>query len=237
MIRLHYLQHVPFEDPGRILDWANAIGAAISSTRLDLGEPLPPLSDIDMLVVMGGPMNIYEDNRYPWLREEKSFIAQAIEQRKITLGICLGAQLISDVLGARVVKNRVKEIGWFPVTIAPEAHALPLFRQLPGSFPAFHWHGDTFEIPAGAQRIASSTACENQGFLLDNHVLGLQFHLESTRQGIKRLIANCQDELVAGEFIQPPFEMLAHPQNLQEDAQILQTLLDSMIELQKTSRL
>ena len=157
-MRIHYLQHVPFEDLANMESWASSRGHALSKTRLFSGERLPPPSSFDWLIIMGGPMNIYEEERYAWLAEEKEFIKKAVYSGKIVLGVCLGAQLISDVLGGLVTKNRYKEIGWFPVRLTEEGQASPVFSSLPDRFPALHWHGDTFSIPPGASRMAESDA-------------------------------------------------------------------------------
>jgi GMP synthase-like glutamine amidotransferase len=202
-MRLHYLQHVPFEGPANIGNWAQDQGWQISGTRLYRHEKLPGTDEFDWLVIMGGPMNIYEEREYPWLAAEKKFIREAVENDKIVLGVCLGAQLIADVLGGRVVRNTHKEIGWFPVTLRPEGLASTPFRGFPGEFPAFHWHGDTFSLPPGALMLAQSEACPAQAFSANGgRVLALQFHLESSIESIRALIQNCSDELVDGQYIQ-----------------------------------
>ena len=139
---------------------------------------------------MGGPMGIYDHEEHPWLMAEKKIIRQAIDGGKTVLGICLGAQLIADVLGANVYPGPQKEIGWFPIQRADDA---PDF--LPDELTVFHWHGDTFEIPDGAIRLASSEACENQGFVYNDRVVALQFHMETTPESMEALIENCGHEL------------------------------------------
>jgi GMP synthase-like glutamine amidotransferase len=198
-MHLHIIQHVPFEDAAYIADWAAARGDAVAVTHLYRGDALPDPDAADLHVVMGGPMNIYEDDRYPWLRAEKAFLAR-VAATGCALGICLGAQLLADVLGGPVTRNAVKEIGWLPVTRVADT---PLLDGLPATFPAFHWHGDTFALPPGAVHAARSAACAHQAFAVDDRVLGLQFHLESTPASIDRLIAHGGDELVDGPYIQP----------------------------------
>ena len=149
-LRIHYLQHVEFEDAANIVPWAEARGHAVTCTRLHRGEPLPPVDAFDWLVIMGGPMNVCDHDRYPWLVREKAFIGESIGRNKVVLGICLGAQLIADVLGGRITPNREKEIGWFPVSLTGAGLRSPLFQPLPRQFLPFHWHGDTFSIPPGA---------------------------------------------------------------------------------------
>ena len=206
-MRIHYFQHVPFEELGCIRQWATVNGHDLSVTRFYKDEAVTQLDEIDWLVVMGGPMNIYEEAEYPWLAREKQFIGEAIRAGKVVVGICLGAQLIADVLGAPVTKNAHKEIGWFPIELTPEARASALFDFLPSQLTAFHWHGDTFALPPGAVRVARSEACGNQAFLYDGRVLGLQFHLEFTPQSLGAILPDCAGELVPGKYIQSAAEM------------------------------
>lgn len=206
-MKIHYFQHVPFEGLGCIGQWAAEKGHAVSATRFYLDEPVPRAEEIDWLVVMGGPMNIYEEAEYPWLAHEKQFIGEAIRGGKAVIGVCLGAQLIADVLGGPVTRNAHKEIGWFPIELTPEAGASDLFGFLPPRLTVLHWHGDTFALPPGAVRIARSEACENQAFLFGGRVVGLQFHLEFTRESLEAILPNCAGELVEGKYIQSAEEM------------------------------
>ena len=227
-MRIHYLQHVPFEDLANIEVWAKEKGHTVSGTALYDNEKLPQMEDFDWLVILGGPMNIYEEKTYPWLASEKEFIAQVIAAKKPVLGICLGAQLIADVLGAKVKRNNFTEIGWFPVTLTGDVKSSPLFGTLPNRFTVFHWHGDTFEIPPGAVRIAESEGCKNQAFVYSDRVIGLQFHIECSIESINRMLDNCGDELVDGKFIQNEEEILAKKENLKETKNLLTSLLDNM---------
>jgi GMP synthase-like glutamine amidotransferase len=193
-MNIHWLQHVPFEGLGCIEPWLEKIGHDVSCTRLWAGERLPDIGNVDGLVVMGGPMGVYDEAICPWLAEEKAFIKKSIAQNTPVLGICLGAQLIAEALGAPVKKNRQREIGFFPV--AGDG------KIFPAEFTAFHWHGDTFGIPEGAVYLASSAACVNQAFIYKDNVLALQFHLETTEQSLLSLYEHCQDEVTGGPFIQ-----------------------------------
>ncbi|MFN3360242.1 MAG: type 1 glutamine amidotransferase [Pseudanabaenaceae cyanobacterium] len=210
-MRIHYLQHVPFEGPASIAQWATDRGYSLSATQLYQGETLPNVAAFDWLIVLGGPMNIYEEALYPWLKVEKQFIGEAIGAGKVVIGICLGAQLLAAVLGGKVEKNQQKEIGWFPVQLTSEARWFSPFADLPPEFMAFHWHGDTFSIPPACTWLASSAGCRNQAFSYGHKVLGLQFHLESTPAAVQALIENCGEELVPGQYIQSPPEMLGQP--------------------------
>ncbi len=232
-MNLHILQHVPFEDPADITYWARMKGFPISTTRMFLGDSFPKLDDFDFLVVMGGPMNIYEEWKYPWLHEEKKLIERAIKKKKALLGICLGAQLIADVLGARVFKNEFKEIGWFPVELTKEAGESHLFKTFSRTFPAFHWHGDTFEMPKNALRISKSEGCANQAFEYEKRVVGLQFHLESTRESVQRLITNCREDMSRGLYVQTPQEIFSSNQPFEEIPFLVTKLLDQLISVLK----
>jgi GMP synthase-like glutamine amidotransferase len=182
---------------------------SLSCSRLYLGEKPPPPAACDLLVVMGGPMSVWDEARHPWLREEKRYLAEAVAHGIRILGVCLGAQLLAEVLGARVFPGSHKEIGWFRVRTLPEAKpALP--TGFPGEFTAFHWHGDTFAIPGGATHLFASAGCPGQGFLHEDRFLGLQFHLESTRDGVRRLVANCATDLAdGGQYVQSREEILS----------------------------
>lgn len=205
-MRLHYLQHVPFEDPGYILEWADLNGVGVGKSLLYRNDPIPSPDDFDFLAIMGGPMNIHEEEHYPWMKAEKECIRQSIAAGKGILGICLGAQLLADALGGSVEKGTHKEIGWFDVLLAGEAaRSSPVFKFFPDRFNAFHWHGDFIRLPDRASLIASSAACPVQAFECEGRaIVGLQFHIESTKEGIERLIHNCSEELIPGEFIHDP---------------------------------
>ncbi|MEH2404304.1 type 1 glutamine amidotransferase [Nostoc sp.] len=181
----------------------------LSVTKFYNGDILPSVDGLDWVIVMGGSMNIYEDDKYPWLTWEKHFLEEAIKKNKIVIDICLGSQLIADVLGSKVYKGQEKEIGWYPIQVTTEAQNYAVFASLPVSFSVFHWHGDTFDLPPGAVRLASSEVCANQAFIYGDRVLGLQFHLESTKDSVQQIVENCASELVTGKYIQKPEEMLA----------------------------
>ncbi len=224
---IHSLEHEPFEGLANIEVWAKNRGHSISRTLLFNNEELPDITDFDWMVIMGGSMNIYEEEKYIWLKDEKNFIAQAIAGKKIVLGICLGAQLIADVLGGKVSQNKHKEIGWFPVTLTKEARNSRIFGSFPPRFTAIHWHGDTFSIPPGAVRIAESRACANQAFEYGK-TIGLQFHLEYSEKSIDLMFRNCGNETVEGRYIQKPDEIVSQNNNVVETQRLLNLLLDNM---------
>ena len=178
MQTLYCIQHVPYEHPGIIMQWATSRALTIETLLLQEDPVFPRLNPDDMLLVMGGPMGAFDDAQYPWMPKEKQFIKDAIAHRIPTIGICLGAQMIAAVLDADVTANAYTEIGFFPVAMSKSAAQNPLFSDVPRVFTPFHWHSDTFFIPKGAMRIAGNDACMNQGFIGPGKVLGLQFHLE-----------------------------------------------------------
>jgi len=200
-ICIHYLQHVPFEGLGYIADWAADRDYGLSVTRLYDNPKFPGLDTFDVLVIMGGPMGVYEEDKYLWLKEEKQFVRQAIDAGKIVVGICLGSQIIASALGAEVYPDNEKEIGWLPVTFSDD-FVQELFDNKTKSPVVFQWHGDTFDLPMGARLLASSEACVNQAFLYKEKVLGLQFHIEVTEDSLAEMLDNGLDELRDGKYIQ-----------------------------------
>lgn len=228
-MRLHYLQHVSFENLGSILTWATKQGCSVTATHLYNHEDLPAQTDFDWLVVMGGPMNIYDEENYPWLAPEKLFIREAIDSGKVVIGICLGAQLIADVIGGEVTRNPKLEIGWFPVKLKVETKSLPLFSYLPEEPMVFQWHGDTFsKLPEDALCLAENDACPHQAFMYKERVFGFQFHLESTQETIQNLVNNCREEMVPGDFVQTPEEVLSHPEYIKQDNQWMDKFLTQL---------
>jgi GMP synthase-like glutamine amidotransferase len=208
---VHWLQHVAFETLGCIAPALAGGGHALTRTRLYAGETLPAIDGFDALIVMGGPMNVHEHDAYPWLVAEKAFIRAAIGAGKRVLGICLGAQLIADVLGAPVTRNAFQEIGWFDVQLNDDGRRSPLFTGFPARFCAFHWHGDCFAAPPGARNLIGSEACEHQAFALHAAsgaaVAAIQFHLEVTAADAQRWLAH--ETPPPARYVQPPSRMLA----------------------------
>lgn len=215
-MRAHTLQHVPFEGLGSIAPWLAAAGYDITATRFFESAELPDVDEIDLLVVMGGPMSVNDEERFPWLAAEKRFIQAAIQAGKPVLGVCLGAQLIASAAGARVFANPQKEIGWFPVEGIDSGSHMQF--HFPPLTTVFHWHGETFDLPTGAVRLARSDACPNQAFQLGRSVIGLQFHLETTPASARDMVTNCHAELIPAEFVQSEEHILA------ADAQTYQSI-------------
>jgi len=242
-MRIHTFLHVPFEGLGSIGDWAAAGGHDVTATRWYDGDAAPEPDAYEWLIVMGGPMGVYDERQHSWLVDEKRALAAAMAAGTRVLGVCLGAQLIATVLGARVYRNAHKEIGWFPIEVTPEGTSTTAGRvladiappatrpveqagagagagaragaragihqspasslQSPSPRSVFHWHGDTFDLPAGAVHVARSAACAQQAFSVDDRVVGLQFHLETTPASAAALIAHCPEDLAPGPYVQP----------------------------------
>jgi GMP synthase-like glutamine amidotransferase len=200
-MRIACLQHVPFEGPGNIQAWAADRGHDFQIVRLYAGDNLPALDSFDLLVVMGGPMSVHDEAEYEWLRPEKALVAECLKEKKFVLGVCLGSQLLAEVLGTTVYRNHVKEIGWFPIQLQPEA--VGLFCNF-----ALHWHGETYNLPPGCTHLAKSEGCGVQAFEHPS-ALGLQFHLEATAEGLAELISHCGNEIGAGPYEQPPDTILS----------------------------
>jgi len=227
-MRIHFFQHVPFEDLASIGNWAESNSYPVRRTAFFLDEPVPAPDTFDWLIVMGGPMSTSDSETYPWLVREKQAIREAIAHGKRVLGICLGAQLVAEVLGAQVYPNPQKEIGWFPVELTEVGKRSSLFEFLPPRLDVFHWHGDTFDLPPGAVHIAHSDACTNQAFVYGTGVVGLQFHMEVTPTSAAALIQNCADELVEAPYIQGAEEMLGRSEAFPEVNGYMNELLNRL---------
>lgn len=200
----------------------------MTETRFFAGDRIPGTGEIDWLVVMGGPMGVYDTGEYPWLVEEKKFIRQAIDTGKVVIGICLGSQLIAEVIGGRVYRNKEKEIGWFPVkkTVLPDnVNIMNLFNE---TETVFHWHGDTFDIPDGAVHTLFSEACKNQCFIYGDKILALQFHLEVTEELLNTMLESGGDEIVPSSFIQTVSDIKTGYRNIQRDNELMYSILDEL---------
>ena len=230
LMRVHYLKHVPFEGLGSIRPWLDSRSAEVTVTELFGSYSFPDLSDFDWLIVMGGPMSINDERAYPWLADEKRLIEQAILHSKVVLGICLGAQLIAASQRARVYSNDEPEIGWFMVEPAAGASRSAFSAAFQRPFEAFHWHGETFDLPREAVHLARSRACRNQAFSLGDRVLGLQFHPEMTQEAASGLIEHGRHELVPGEWVQGEHELLRDPDRFRCGNEMMESILEQLVK-------
>lgn len=185
------IRHVAFEDLGGFHQPLSEAGYSIRYADMGL-DRIATCGDPDLLVVLGGPIGAYEEQRYPWLQEEIAYLAARLRAQKPTLGICLGAQLMARALGARVYPGPAKEIGWKPLRISETGLLSPL-----SGHPVLHWHGDTFDLPKGAIGLASTDVCLNQAFCLDRYGLACQFHPEAQAFGFERWLIGHACEIAA----------------------------------------
>lgn len=202
------IRHVDFEHLGIIGPVLKDAGYAVRILDAGLDDlTSPEIAGADLLVVLGGPIGAYEEDQYPFVADEFRVLETRLASGRPTLGICLGAQLMARALGARVYPGLAKEIGWSELSLSDEGRSSPL-RRLAG-VPVLHWHGDTFDLPAGAVRLASTDICANQAFSLGGNILGLQFHGESDACEIERwLIGHACEIAVTG----------LRPEDLRRDA-------------------
>jgi GMP synthase (glutamine-hydrolysing) len=225
-MKVHVLQHVPFEGLGSIERWLADRRDEVSFTRFFDSPVLPAVAGIDLVIVLGGPMGVHDEESCPWLVAEKRFVGDCIDRGLAVLGICLGAQIIAAALGAQVYPNPEREIGWWPLQLLPAAADSPLFAGFPAEVDVFHWHGDTFDLPPGADHIARSAACAHQAFVYRERTVGLQFHLETTGDSARQLIAMCAGEIVPGPFIQSAAAMTADSRRFARINGLMYGLLD-----------
>ena len=226
-MRIVWLQHESFEGPGYIREWAQKRGHEITGVMAFERQPLPSIDSFDLLVVMGGPMSVHDDAIFPWIENEKRFLKNTITAGKSVLGVCLGAQLLADALGAGVRKNLYREIGWFDVKLSGAGRKTRLGKLLPKEFRAFHWHGDTFDVPDGAIHLGSSDACANQGFIWADRVVALQFHNEVTTESIRDLSGACMNEIDGSLFVQS-IEDIKNPASVPGANAVMDIILDYM---------
>jgi GMP synthase (glutamine-hydrolysing) len=196
MTKVWAVQHVRCETLGTLGDVLQAKGISFEYIRTFEGEPISTeIKDASGLIVLGGPMAVYEQDRYPFLRQEIRLIEEALKENKPVLGICLGSQLLAAALGAKVTKGKLKEIGWYPVRLKEAAVNDPLWAGREPSFTAYHWHGDVFDLPFGAVSLASSDLTEHQAFRHGRNAYGFLFHMETTEKIIREMVETFRNEL------------------------------------------
>lgn len=231
-MKIACLLHAPFEGPGTIAAWAARRGHEFRTVNVYGDEALPELESFDLLVVMGGPMSVHDEAGLGWMKREKALVRRCLEAERFVLGVCLGSQMLAEALGGRVYRNRHKEIGWFAVE---RTAGSGLLAGLPERFTAFHWHGETYDLPPGTALAARSLGCAVQAFEFEKG-LGLQFHLEMTAEGIAALARECAADIGRGPYEQTAEEMVAGSGECAEMAGRMAAILDR-IEARVANRL
>jgi GMP synthase (glutamine-hydrolysing) len=217
-------RHAPAEGLGLLANALRDYGVHHRYLDVARGDALPKdIRTVGGVIVLGGPMAAYELDRHPFLKTESAFVEKAIEAGRPVLGVCLGAQLIAQVLGARVYPGERREVGWAPIELTDEGKDDALFAGLGDSFSVFHLHGDTYELPPDATNLARSALYEQQAFSLGDTVYGFQFHLEFTEAIIQRLLSEPQSQQYIAESGVDPKQLLAEtPQRVAALSEVAQ---------------
>lgn len=239
-IKAHVLRHVDFEGLGNIGQYFKQNNIEYTETQLFNNEPLPKIEGFDLLIIMGGPMGIFDDIDYPFLVEERKFISQVINQGIKVIGVCLGSQFLANSLGGKVFKGPFKEIGWFPVDYTQEFNGWIRANSEYESFEMikshiFQWHGDTFSNPKESIPIGFSKPKINQGFIYKNQVLALQFHIEMTKESVGLIVDNgleeIEDKTVDHTYIQKKKSILEENSYYVDNYKFLVGLFDAFLNL------
>ncbi len=207
-MRVHAIIHAAFEGLGAIQTWLDRKDFSLSVSHPYRGDQLPNPNTYDWLIIMGGPQDLKQIHKYPYLRDELSLIQQSIDLNKMVLGICLGAQLIAESLGAKTEPSPEKEIGIFPVNLTDSGHADPITRHFPDQFAVAHWHSDMPGLPDGATVLATSRGCPRQIICFKPQVYGLQCHFELTEENLREMLGSQPGDLGSGRYIQSRQELL-----------------------------
>jgi GMP synthase-like glutamine amidotransferase len=227
------LQHMPDESPGHAADWLAAHGHTLTITKLfEPDSVFPALADFDGLLILGGAMSVHDEDHLPWLRDEKAFIREALRVGKITLAICLGAQLVAEALGSEVRPNHAPEIGFWTVRFSARSLEHPLLRGWPEKATVLHWHLDTFSVPPGAMRVGMSAATATQGFVWGDGVIGLQFHPEMTMPMVEKLMElEGHEQAEEQEFVQTAEQVRGKLKSVWKGRKLLEALLANLVAL------
>ncbi len=229
-MRIHLLEHDPLDmSRTNITMWAKQHGYPLTHTYLCSGEKLPAIDDFDWLMVMGGSPHAWEEKENPWLPGEKAFIARVLDSGKLIFGVCFGAQLLAEALGGKLFPNKLKEIGWYEISVTPEGQDSFLFKNIPNRFMSFHWHSDHFSLPPGCVKLAKSEPTANQVYICKTHpVVGVQFHPEYSREMVKYFAHNESAEWKTDRFVSGKEAVLEQTDNLPDTYWLMTILLDNM---------
>jgi len=209
------LQHVSSEGPGLIGKVAQNMGYSLRIIRLFKGESIPSAPrTFSALIVMGGPMGVYDEAEYPFIKDELTIIEAAFKASVPVFGVCLGAQLMARAAGAKVKSGRKKEIGFYNIRLTQAGLSDALLMGLPEEFKVFQWHGDTFSIPGGAKNLAFSEAFEHQLLKVGTNSYGLQFHIEVTEAMVRGFLAEGREELKGAPYIKPAEVIMSEAREL-----------------------
>lgn len=235
-MRIHFIQHVNFESPTHIQTWAQKRGYPFIGHHVYRGDSFPKLDDFDMLVVMGGPMGVHDEDKFSWLKQEKQLIRDAVRKGKLVLGICLGHQLLADALGGKVGKSPEPETGFFDVAFLSEIKDSPVFGFLAGeTVKTCQIHGDAVLIlPKGARQTATNAACPIQAFEMHGgRVVGLQFHLELTAERLEDVFACVpQDFQKKGKYVDSVEKVRADVAKYTPNTHaVLEKIMDNLVML------
>lgn len=228
-MRILVIIHADFERLGAIHTWLNKKGCDLMEVHPYRGEVLPKMADFDGLIIMGGPQDLKEIEKYDYLQKELSLIQNAIHTHKLVLGICLGAQLIAESLGAKTESSPEREIGIFPVQLTEAGYSDQITRHFPEQFKVGHWHNDMPGLPAGAKVLATSLGCPRQIICFRPYVYGLQCHFEFTIENIRALLEHQSEDLPSGRFVQNKQALLEYP--YQAINKLMWLFLDNFVQV------
>jgi GMP synthase (glutamine-hydrolysing) len=228
-MQIHCIAHAPFETPGAIAGWASARGHALIVTSPCAHQNLPDATQVEFLILLGGPQSPLHMDDFPYLRDEIELTAEVMRSERPVVGLCLGCQLIAEALGARTSRSPQKEVGTFPVQLTGAARQDPILKVWPPEVDVLHWHNDMPGIPDGAVLLARSAGCPHQAFRFGDRTYGFQFHLEPTLQSIRLLLDGAPEDLAASRYTQTPSQILSSDFTTMNG--LLAQILDSLVAL------
>lgn len=209
-LNIHCYQHTKYEGPSIIQKWADLNGHNLNKTNFRINDSIPNTDLFDVLIVLGGPMSINDESKYPWLKNEKKSIDRCLNEGKKVIGICLGAQLLANVLGSEIYRCETPEIGWHKIYFSENKQNYEFLNFFPQYLITFHWHSETFDLPKSCSQIAYSDACENQIFTYGDIAIGFQCHLEQNEYSIGRMLEKSALTIQKDKYVNSNEEILAN---------------------------